>query len=454
MTGEQAAVTAQLCQWAATLDSRQLPPAVLHHAKRCIIDFWSACLPGSTAAPARIVQDHLVTTMQSGPSSVYGTKLTFSAEGAALANGTAAHSLEIDDGHTAGSFHPGASVLSAVLAVTEAQKHSASELLSAIVVGYEVSCRLAAAIHPAARSRGFHITPIAGVMGSAAAVARLQGADPVTMEHALGLAASHAGGLFAFLGQGAEVKRLHAGTAARDGVICVDLALRGLTGPRAVLEGPLGFAWAFSGTTEVAHVLDDLGSAWMMLDTYNKPYPCCRHLHGPIDAVLALRESTPLDVDTVTGIRVETYGLAAGHDQVKVRTLLDAQMSIPFAVAVALAHGAPSLASFGARCRSDPTVLRLVDLVNVCSNDRCDRDYPVKRPVRLVLQTSAGDHTHDVDQPYGEPENPMSDTALEHKLRELAEPVIGQQRCRSLLHQIWDLDDPAQMLALVGPSAT
>lgn len=443
--------TAQLSRWAATLESESLPSEVLHHAKRVLLDFWSAAVPGSAAMPARIVQDYLATIDHDASCAVYGTKARLSPGGAALANGTAAHSLEIDDGYTLGSFHPGAPVLAAVLAMAEAHRSSAEDVLAAVVVGVELSCRLAGAIHPAARWRGFHTTPITGVMGGAAACARLLGADSAAIEETLGLAASHAGGLFAFLGQGAEVKRLHAGNAAHGAIQSAELASRGLSGPKGVIEGQWGFLQAFAGgDVDSQHLLGGLGSEWRMRRTYVKPYPCCRHLHGPIDAVLALGEQAPVDVDALTGVVVETFDVAATHDLTDVRQFLDAQMSIPYAVAVALLHGVPALEHFGAEARDDPRVRRIVDMVEVHESAECTRDYPAMRPARVILHTADSQRAHRIDHPYGEPENPVSDAALEEKLRRLAGPVLGDERCDAIIERSWTFDDPAALFACVA----
>ncbi|MQA13080.1 MAG: MmgE/PrpD family protein [Pseudonocardiaceae bacterium] len=451
-TSTRAPLTTTLAEWATSLRYEDLPAGVVHQAKRAVLDYAAATLVGSTSGPARIVQDYLAEVEGPGPATVVGTPLRLSAANAALANGTAAHGLEVDDGYTRGGYHPGGPTLSAVLAIAEATGSGAHDILLATVVGYELSCRLAGAGHPATWHRGFHNTPVVGVFGAAAGVAKLlegRTEHPAGLAaSALGLAGSHAGGLFEFLGHGAEVKRLHAGKAGRDGLVSAELAARGLTGPATVLEGPHGYLHAFAGDEfDEQHLLAGLGTEWRTLQTYIKPYPCCRHLHGPIDAILALSERAPIDVDALESITVETFTSAARHGGTSIGDFLDAQMSIPYAVAVTLLHGVPSLEHFEADARRDPRVRRLIDLVEVREAPDCSRDFPAMRPARVVLRGDGEQRQLRVDQPYGEPGNPVADVDLEAKLHRLAGPVVGPDRCKRITSEIWSFDAPEQLFA-------
>lgn len=448
---ERTPMTMILAEWAGNLTFDDLPDEVVHQAKRVVLDYVAATLVGSTSEPARIVQGFLDETEGTGAATVLGTGLKLTPANAAIANGTAAHGLEVDDGYTPGAYHPGGPNLSAILAAAEGHGSSAEDILLATVVGFELSCRLAGAGHPATWASGFHNTPIAGVFGAAAGVAKLLGGDTDVIANALGLAGSHAGGLFEFLGQGAEVKRYHAGKAGRDGLVSAELAVRGLTGPKTVLEGPRGYVHAFARDDfDESFLLDGLGEDWHVLRTYVKPYPCCRHLHGPIDAVLALQEQGPIDLDSISRITVETFPAAARHDLRDVEDFLDAQMSIPYAVAITLLDGVPNLGHFGAEWRRDPRVAPLMDAVEVSVADDCARDYPRMRPARVTIHTADGERGLRIDQPYGEPSNPVTDPDLEAKLVRLAGPVVGEARCKRIIEEVWSFDDPARLFAQLG----
>jgi 2-methylcitrate dehydratase PrpD len=446
-------LTAELVEWAAGLRFADLPDPVVHQAKRVLLDYVAAALVGTTSEAAQILRDYVATEGGSA-ATVIGTSVRASAPSAALVNGTATHGLEVDDGYTPGSTHPGGPIGSAVLAVGEAHGSGPEDLLLATVIGLELHCRIGGAGHPATWRRGFHNTSLNGVFGAAAAAARLLGADRAVLGHALGIAGSHAGGLFEFLHGGGEVKRLHPGKAARDGVVSAELAVRGLTGPTTVLEGPSGYFRAFADDDyDAEHLVGGLGEQWRMLGMYVKPYPCCRHLHGPIDAILAMAAERPIDVEAVESVRVETFTAASRHGSKNTDDFIAAQLSIPYAVAVTMLHGEPGLEHFGDEVRADPRIARIVDVVEVEEAADCVRDYPAMRPARVTVREGGRERVLRIDQPYGEPSNPVSDDDLERKLLRLAGPVVGEQRCTEIAEAVWAFDDPARLFSLLGAPA-
>jgi 2-methylcitrate dehydratase PrpD len=449
--GDRRPLTRELARWVVDARRTPIPPEVEHHARRVLLDYVAAVLAGSRSESAVRVQQYLECSESPGRILVLGTPLRLSPAQTALANGTASHGLEVDDGYTPGAYHPGSPVISATLAAAEDHGSSMGDLLLAISLGFEVSCRLAGAGHPSTWQRGLHNTPLAGVFGAATAVSTLLGADERQTVDALGLAGSHAGGLFEFLGTGAEVKRLHAGKAARDGLVCAELAARGLTGPDTVIEGAAGYARVFvDGRLDEAHLMDDLGTTWRMLRTYVKPYPCCRHLHGPIDGILELRAEYGLSADRVRAVDVGTYPAAARHGFADIDDFLDAQMSIPYAVAVALLHGAPTLQHFGGEFRRDPEVRRIVPLVHVHEAEECTRDYPAMRPARIRVITDEGVLETRIDQPLGEPDRPLDDADITAKLHRLADPVCTPEKVDVVADTIWSSDEAADLFAALA----
>lgn len=463
MTG----LTERVAEWAASVDS--VPSGVAAHIRRLLLDHLGGVIPAAEFPVPRLVAEYAAVAHPGTEATAIGFG-TRSAEGAALVNGTAAHSLEVDDGYTPGSVHPSAVVFPAVLAAAQrvaaggttaarpgraGAAISTARVLAGAAVGLELTCRLAAAGHPATWQNGYHNTPIAGVMGAAAGVAVVLGADAAGIEQALGVAASHAGGLFAFLGQDAEVKRLHAGKAARDGLVSAELALRGLTGPRGVLEGPYGYFEALArGAYDAEVVTGGLGEEWALLRTYVKPYPCCRHLHGPIDAALELRGEPGFDPAAVTSIDIGTYPVAARFDAVEVDGFLAAQMSMPYAVSVALLRGEVGLAEFGERTRGLPEVRKLAEKVRVHEDADASSAYPKERPALVTIERSGGAPLRTrIGQPYGEPDNPVSDEALEAKFRRLCTPVIGESAVDRTVAAVRDLKDLSFLTDLAGGTA-
>jgi len=440
--GEVSGATARLAEWIHDMRTANLDAEIEHQAKRLVLDYLASAIVGSTTTVAGAVRDVVAEMYPGEHASVIGGGRA-SAAGAALANGTAAHALDIDDGYTPGSVHPSAPTLPAVLAVAERTGSTAKTVLRAITTAVEVTCRIARSAHPATREAGFHNTALAGVFGAAAGVSMVLGLDRPTIASALGVAGSHSGGLFEFLGNGAEVKRLHAGKAARDGLLCAYLARGEVSGPATVLEGTNGYFHAFARDAwRPDALLDGLGTEWALRDTYVKVYPCCRHLHGAIDALLDLRAEHDLDASTVTGVRVETYSVAAAHSHTRFTSHIDAQMSLPYAVAVSLLDGQVGMTQFDRDHRASPAVAELAARVEVVAGAEFDARYPRERPARVtVTRAGAPELCREVGQPRGEPGKPLDDKELTAKFRLLADPVIGADRAARVAEAVWAFDD-------------
>lgn len=447
-------VTAQLTDWLAATGVDDLPDDVRHQVRRILVDYLASAFAGVGSDAGTLVRNYVEQTDSDRVATVIGTSARLSPAGAAMVNGTTAHALDLDDGYTPGACHPAAPICSAVLAAAEQLESSAPEMMRAIALGYEVACRMAGASHPAQRRRGFHNTALVGTFGAMVGVAALRSATPEQFMSAFGNAASHAGGLLSFLDDGTDLKRLHAGKAARDGLVSAELALAGLRGPSNVLESPHGYFAAFTGgVVDIDHLVGDLGSAWRMLDTYNKPYPCCRHVHGAIDAALELRTADGFDPARVESVDVDTFAIAADHDRTDVHNTLDAQMSLPYSVAVAIVHGSVEMAHFEAGGRADAAVEAITRATTVNADPGYTASYPSNRPARVTIRAAGRDFVGEVLQPYGEPANPMTDADLDQKLGTYAAPIVGRSSAVSIAEQVWgfgEQDLPWSSLAAAG----
>ena len=444
-------LTAILADWVAGTEAGDLPSEVRHQVRRSLLDYLAAAIAGAGAGPAVLVREYARGHDTDRSSTVIGTKVRLSPPNAALVNGTAAHALELDDGYTPGGGHPGCTVVSAALASAEQAGSSPDELTRAVALGYEVACRIGGATHPSQWRRGFHNTPLFGTFGAATATAAVLGLDGTRLANAFGLAGSHASGLLSYHDQGSDVKRYHAGKAARDGVVSADLAARGLTAPTNVLEGAHGYFPAFAGGVfDRDHLLADLGTTWRMTRTYQKPHACCRHVHAAVDAALRIRERAHLHPSTVESITVETFSIAANYGNKDIRTALDAQMSLPYAVAAALVHGKVGMAEFEEAARTNPLLRSLCTQTQIVVDAELDQDYPAKRPARVRIRAGGEEYVEEVPQPYGEPDNPMTDSDLEAKFRRLVTPVLDPDRCEAIIRSVWRLDDLDELFGLIG----
>ena len=436
----QDSLSGLLAAHVAALHPEALPAEAVHAVRRAMVDYLACALPGM-AMP--VTQALLRWARAQGARPVaapVGSREGLSAPEAAFVNGAAAHALDFDDGQTRGSVHPGGVVLSAAFAAAEAEGADMGRFLVAVAAGYDVTLRIAAAIHPASASLGWHNTPVAGVFGAAAAASRIRGLDAATTGHALGLAASFSGGLRQYLHDGAEVKRLHPGKAARDGLVCAGLAAEGITGAVECLEGKHGLFRAMVGErADPAQIRDRLGAWHPVTSAYFKPYPCCRHYHAAVDAVLEMRQAEGIAAADVAGIEIGLYEVGArGHDHITARNLLEAQMSAPCAIAAALIHGRLGFAELAPEGFAAPEPQRLLAATRVVVDPDCEAAYPGRRSGVVTLTLRDGRRlTRRVLDPRGEGDNPMSDADLSEKFLANAGPVLGPDRAALALAALW-----------------
>jgi 2-methylcitrate dehydratase PrpD len=439
---EQHDATRLLARHVAAKRFEDLSERTVHAFKRALLDYLTTSITGSQEPVAAQMLDYLAAVDASRTAAVIGHRERLSVLNAALLNGTSTHALDFDDGHTNASAHPAGPNFPAVFAVAEQKGLNAKDVILATVMGYDVMLRVSSAIHPTSALRGWHNTPITGVLGAAAGVSRLIGNDEEQTLYAIGLAGSFAGGLFEFLGEGADIKRIHPGKAARDGVLCAELGKRRITGPMHVLEGKHGFFKAFvDNQVNWERLMQGLGMRYEIEDAYFKPYPCCRHLHPIMDGIVTLKQKHHVNPAQVERIEAGSYAVGARHNHTSWEALLDAQMSMPCAAALALIEDDVTSPSFKPGRIDRPEVQAMIQKVKVYTDEETDRLYPKRRGGIVTLVMKDGTRlTERVLDPKGEGENLMSDADLERKFVSNCEPIVGKDKGRRLLDAVWAFD--------------
>ena len=423
-----------------------LPAEVVEKTKRHILDTFGATLAGALAFEPRQARAVLG---GAGAAPLWGTGIRLGARDAALANGVAAHALELDD--TGGCDHSGAVVLPAALAALSACDRAVSgrELVTAVALGYDVARRVLEACggYAAHNGAGWHSTATCGVFGAAAVTARLLGLDGAATTAALGHAASFSGGLWGFIHDSAQTKRLHAGRAAEGGLLAALLAGRGVTGPGRIFDGVWGgfLKTVAPATAEPEALTAGLGRPWKIMRCSIKPYASCRSTHSAVDAVSALiRDRATGDV---AAVRVRLSGfvmnMCGGRD---LDSLASAQMSLPYAVAAMLVHGEAGIDAYRAERRQDPRIARMLARVTLeVDGALADLDEP---EVTLVFADGAT-ATLRVPVALGAPANPISDRDLRGKYLALAGMVMPAARAEALARTVLALDELPEARALL-----
>lgn len=440
-----------LARHAIRLDLRSVPAATLDRTKLCILDLLGCLLAGAGSDPARQVADLVVRQGGRAEATVVGRVGRVPAESAALANGVAAHALELDDAHRfATGLHPGATVIPAALAVAEAEEASGEDLLAAVLVGYDVAGRIGTALNPSHRYRGFHSTGTIGPFGAAAAASRLLGLDAHRATAALSLVASQGSGIFEFLADSSTVKLLHAGWAAQKGVQAALLARAGLAGPPSALEGREGFARAYAQEFRPEEVTRELGSSFEVDRVYFKLHAACGHAFSAIDAALALRAELGGSEEgdfgqklatAIRSVRVSSYRAAAVLANREPSTEAQARFSIPHCVAAALVLGSAGLEAFGSEARRSPAIRRISGVTEVVEDPAITATFPARRTAVVEMVLRDGRRLEKaVDYPRGTPENPVSEGELVGKFHLLAASRLDPARRQSLIERVRTLE--------------
>ena len=409
----------------------QLPDDVIQKAKECFTDFVGVALRGSETESGEAVKNII---RPGGESTVIGQGRSTPME-AGLANGIFAHSMDLDDGHRLAMLHPGACVIPAALSLCEAENRTGKELIESIVVGYQVVIALGMMVNPGHRSRGFHSTGTCGTLGAASSACKAMDLSETQINNALGLAGTQAAGLLESDHSGSMGKHLHTGRAAQSGILSALLARNGFTGGETILEGDEGFLKAMTDIDPNAmtdidpytmvdahpHETDLPMENYHISDVYFKIYPVCRHLHSSIDALLEIVKEEQPELEEIEKITVNTYKIAAEHDDYHPTSTEALRQSLPVSMAVALLNHYQETVDLIEFSYSPPNQKEINDIsgkIQIKIDSNLDKQYPQSRPSEVTIFTEKGIYKNKVDLPQGEPENPLKQ-GVEWKFRNL-----------------------------------
>ncbi len=450
-----------------TLASGPVPEAVRAGIPCRIIDIVGIAVRASSLDTSRAVVDFAADQGSAAQATPIGGGQTMSAAEAAFVNGVLAHSLDYDDTHLPSILHPSASVVPASLAVAEWQGVPGAALIDAVAVGLEVTVRLGMGGYDSrARQsvyfeRGQHATSICGAVGSAAAAARLLGADADGIAHTMGIACSMGSGIIEANRAGGTVKRLHCGWAARAGVTAAQLAARGITGPPTAVEGRFGLFQAFLGDqADFEAVTADLGERWEADNIFYKPYPANHFTHTGIDAAIALRSRGvgPDDIATAT-LEVAPPTVRTIGEPIEAKRKPEsgyyAQFSGPYTVAAGLIGGnglGVGLADFTDELACDPTRRELMARIDVVGDPRLMAIYPCQLPARLTVTTASGHAL--VEERLtnrGGPDQPLSDGELATKFADNTAGLVADSVASRIYDALSGLAAAPSVTGLLAP---
>jgi 2-methylcitrate dehydratase PrpD len=441
-----------LAGFCSGFSAAELPPGFAEKAKAHITDTLACGIGGACSAEAQAVLTMLEALGEEGAAPAWGTPVGLSARSAAFCNGVASHSFELDD--TMGCDHSGAVVLPAALAALSRASHpvEGADFIAAVVLGYEVAKRVMEALggYWPHNEAGWHSTATCGTFGAAVAASRILRLTQGETASALGHAASFSGGLWAFIHDASQTKRIHAGRASEGGLTAALLAQAGVSGPKYLFEDVWGsFLRAFApGGHDAARLLRGLGEEWEFACAAIKPYASCRGTHSTMDALTALMHEHAVEPAEIASICVSLpvglYEMCGGRD---LSNLASAQMSLPFAVASFLEHGGLGIAAFSEGNRAATRVRDLMKLVEL----EADPGLASLAEPNVTLRCRSGaSFTLSVDPPLGSPGNPLSAAQLRSKAADLMGMALDHDSTESLLERLAGLEQWSDVRELPG----
>ena len=446
--------TRRLASWCAET-GRDWSEASRTGARRAIQDTLATMLAGHQEACVATTR-RAVAQWGSGPCFAVGGGDRLAAPWAALVNGAAAHALDYDDVLDPAMSHPSAALVPALLALAETTGADAAAVTDAYLVGFEVLARLGEAMNLVHYQRGWHTTLSLGSSGVAAACGRLLGLDAHRMAMALALSTSMAGGSKRQFGTMA--KPLHAGLAAKNGLLAATLAQAGTEAIEEPFEGRWGYVEMMAGpqAAGLASVLPRLGNppAMEQYGVWLKAYPCCASTHRPVDALRSLQ----LRPENVTRIEALVSDVANANLRYRVpRTPSEARFSLPYCLSAALADGTLGITSFSEQAIARPELRRVMEATDMRPDPELPGDAPVtgsfERAILIVHRADGSSETVVRTIPHGHPGDPLSEAELDAKFLDCARGALAPDHAAqalSLLHRFETLDRLAPLTALLG----
>lgn len=371
-----------------------------------------------TCAGAKKNQMHwekFLNEIPAGEAVLLGYDLTTDGKTAALINGFNAHSLELDDGQRFAMIHLGASIISAINAAQNEIGFSDESYLKGMIMGYEAACRIAIAMQPFHKNRGYHTAGTCGTIGCAVGVAFALGLNKLQLKRVITIAAGSSAGMLEIQEQSSELKPYNIGRASMDGLTASYMGITDFDFPTDMLGGERGFFRLFADNYDISKLIDDT-NYFEIERIYVKPYASCRHSHSAVEAAIKLHNE--VDIDKIESILVETYKLGVkGHEHTDIQGVASAKLSTPYAVAAGVLYGRADLSVFEPL---DEEIIKLAQKVKVNELPELTLECPNKRIAIVTVTMYDGKQIQQrVDYAKGEPESPMTEEDLFQKEQQL-----------------------------------
>ena len=453
--------TVDIAKKYARLDYEQLTCASIQKVKECLLDYLGCAFAGCSFESSRIVHDFAINNYARGNCTIIGAKEKLNAAGASFFNGSAAHAPELDDLHKGGGLHVGVVVIPVAISVAEARHLSGQDFIVATVAGYDVAVKVGRSANADIQlKKGFHTTSTCGVFGASTTASLLMKLDPDQTTNALGIAGSFASGSLECYSDGSLTKRINPGIAASSGVMAAELAARGYTGPKSILEGPRGFLKAYS--CEGFNIKELVRTGSFEIEGIGlKLHASCGFNQAPIDAILKIRSDKNIKHEDVKSILIELSGLGyftvGQPEEIKLnpKNEVDAQFSAPYSVAVACIDGMALMEQYSPSAVSRRDIRSLMNKIKIRHSPSLDEYGADVLPARVTVKMQDGsEYSEEVSHAKGDRLNPLSWEELVYKFRSMVPVSLATEEqldrivdIISGLERIGDMNELSSLLS-------
>jgi len=444
-------LTMRFAEHVASLKFEDIPAEVSTKAKLILRDgVGNEIAASAISEPANKVVELVKEWAGAPQSTIIGHGIKVPTPNAALVNAMMGHGIELDDAHGSGLIKAGSVLVPAAFALAELSGASGKDVVAGVVAGYDVAIRIAKAINPGHRQRGYHTTGTVSAIGAAAMGARLLGCNAEQIAWAMGLACMQSAGIQSYLDDPCMAKPFSPGKSAFNGVLAAIMASRGFSGPKKVLESREGFLNAFTDSVRLDDLQDNLGKHFAIMEVGFKPHAACRYAHGPIDLAQDAYALDGVRLDNVERVTVHMSELAIRQASKPVATNLNAAMgSTQFSIALALESGKNGLKEYwdGYKQADVHAAMKKVELVKEAGYGLGGRQSKIDIALKNGKTVSRSSL-----EPKGEPTNPLTVDELERKFLAMTTMVIDETQAQRVSELVMSLEK--QPKADVVPQAS
>ena len=434
MTAETANVTRPLAEFVADSRFEDMPDDAVHEGKRALLH-WIGCAVGGSHEQS--VDSALAALTQfSGPpqASVFGRSERLDVLHAAFVNGVSTDVLSFSDTHPVTLIHPTGVIGPALAALAEQRPVTGTQLLHALILGFDVASRVSLAVFPWHYDRGWHITGTAGAFGAGAAAGKILGLDAERIVWTLGIAATAAAGLRGMFGS--MCKNFHSGRAAENGLLAAFLAQQGFDSVPDGIGGPRCFAHVLGEAPDLKAVVRGLGESYEVTKNTYKAYPCGVVIHPVIDGCVRIANTEGFDPESVAAVEIRGNPFLIELTGRKTPTkTLEAKLSVFHSAAAGLIARRVGEQEFADAFIQRGDVIALRDRVSVQPDSQIRED---EAHVTVKMRDGRTLKEH-VEHAAGTAERPMTDREIETKFRALCEPYLPASQVASLIDRCWNI---------------